>query len=91
MKLEWICECTVHYLGTKKRNPMARKSQQDRLYLMLQHHTTEPGNWKSANTLMLHGFDFGVVITYRFATLRLMGSLQLEFTWGTTFCPAFTF
>jgi len=40
---------------------------------------------------MLDGFDFGVVSTYRFATLRLMGSLQLEFTWGTTFCPAFTF
>jgi len=36
----------VHYLGSNKRNPMARKIQDDRLYLVLQHHVTDPGNWE---------------------------------------------
>ena len=39
-------QSTVHYLGTKKRNTMARKIQDDWLYLMLQYHTTDPGNWE---------------------------------------------
>ena len=47
IRVGYVCaQSTVHYLGTKKRNPMARKIQDDRLYLILQHHTTDLGNWE---------------------------------------------
>jgi len=93
MRLELICGCTVHGpLSWHQEKKSDGKDDSGRSALLdVAAPCHRPRQLRSANTLMLHGFDFGVVITWRVATPRLMGSLHPEFYMGTTFCLASTF
>jgi len=64
MRLEWICECTVHSpLSWHQEKKSDGKKDSGRSALLDVaapcHRLRQLG---SANTLMLHGFDFGVNI-----------------------------
>jgi len=65
MKLEWICGCTVgsplSWHQEKKSDGKEDSGRSALLDVSAPYH--RPRKLGSANTLMLHGFDFGVVIT----------------------------
>jgi len=90
MRLEWICGCTVHgQLSWHQEKKDDGKKESGRSALLgvvgACHRPRELG---SANMLMLHGFDFGVVITYRRVvtpTFCLTSTFWLLFVWPLPF------